>query len=87
MAEGFSRWQKVVVVSGFVGFIVTGIYGLRYSLILELLFIFSLLCFLLPFFFVMCKDWPSFQLKKRRRGDGRWMRRDIRVRIANTTSQ
>ena len=75
MVNGFSRWQRVIVVSGFVGFIVTGIYGLRYSLILELLFVFSLLCFLLPFFFVMCVDCNEncpFNLKKEEEvmGDG-----------------
>ncbi len=70
IVNGFSKWQKVIVVSGFVGFIVTGIYSLGYSLILELLFIFSLLCFLLLFFFVMCKDCDKscpFNLKKKRR--------------------
>ena len=74
MVNGFSRWQRVIVVSGFVGFIVTGIYGLKYSLILELLFVFSSLCFLLPFFFVMCGDCNKncpFNLKNKEvMGDG-----------------
>ena len=67
MSGGFSNKHKVLVLSGWLGFIATGIYGLRYSPILEFLFTASLICFFSPFFLVMCrnceKDCP-FNLKK-----------------------
>ena len=54
--NGFKRWQKFVVVLGFFGFVFTGIYGLRYSLIYEGIFILSLAMFFGMYFAVMCKN-------------------------------
>jgi len=56
LADGFNKWQEVVAVRGFVGFVVTGIYGLRYSLIPEVPFISNVSCLFLPFFLVMRRN-------------------------------
>ena len=81
--------QKVIVVSGFTGFIITKNLQLRIQLNTGIVIYFQLLCFLLLFFFVVCKDCDKSYLfnLKRRGGDNRWMKGDIRVKIANTTSQ